>query len=74
MMSANTAPGIYYRNANSLSSSVGWKKILDSSNFNSYSPKLDGTGASGTWSISITGNANTVDNIHATGFLRWKGM
>lgn len=74
MMSANTAPGIYYRNANGLSSSVGWKKLLDSSNFNSYSPKLDGTGASGTWNISITGNANTVDNIHATGFLRWKGM
>lgn len=74
MMSANTTPGIYYRNANGLSSSVGWKKLLDSSNFNSYSPKLDGTGASGTWNISITGNANTVDNIHATGFLRWKGM
>lgn len=59
MMSANTAPGIYYRNADGLSSSVGWKKLLDSSNFNSYSPKLDGTGASGTWNISVSGNAAT---------------
>ena len=31
---------------------------LTSSNYNSYSPKLDGTGATGTWGISITGNAN----------------
>lgn len=36
MMSANTAPGIYYRNANGLSSSVGWKKLLDSGNFGDY--------------------------------------
>lgn len=69
MMSANTAPGIYYRNANGLSSSVGWKKLLDSSNFNSYSPKLDGTGARGTWGINITGNADTVDGFHANGLL-----
>ena len=62
MISSNTAPGIYYRNANGLSSSVGWKKLLDSSNFNSYSPKLDGTGASGTWGINISGNANSATN------------
>ena len=36
MMSANTAPGMYYRNANGLSSSVGWKKLLDSGNFGDY--------------------------------------
>ena len=36
MMSANTAPGMYYRNANGLSSSVGWKKLLDSGNFEDY--------------------------------------
>lgn len=33
--------------------------VLDSNNYNSYSPTLTGTGASGTWGISITGNAAT---------------
>lgn len=39
-----------------------WRKQLDSSNYNSYSPTLTGTGASGTWSINVTGNAATVTN------------
>ena len=34
--------------------------IIHSGNYNSYSPKLDGTGASGTWGISISGNAKTL--------------
>ena len=38
--------------------------ILTSANYNLYSPKLDGTGASGTWNINITGNADTVDGLH----------
>lgn len=33
--------------------------IIDASNYNSYSPTLTGTGASGTWGINITGNAAT---------------
>ena len=33
--------------------------FLDSNNFNSYSPTLTGTGASGTWGISVSGNAAT---------------
>jgi hypothetical protein len=33
--------------------------VLDSNNYNSYSPTLTGTGASGTWAINITGNAAT---------------
>ena len=47
-----------------------WRTILDSSNFNSYAPKLDGTGASGTWGINISGNAatatdaDTLDGVH----------
>lgn len=40
---------------------VGWYKMLDSGNYNSYSPKLDGTGASGTWSINVTGSANCLN-------------
>ena len=31
--------------------------VLDSDNYNKYAPKLDGTGATGTWSINISGNA-----------------
>ena len=40
----------------------GWYKMLDSSNYNSYSPKLDGTGATGTWGISISGKAYTASS------------
>lgn len=36
-----------------------WYTLLHSGNYNSYSPTLTGTGASGTWGISITGNATT---------------
>jgi hypothetical protein len=33
--------------------------VLHAGNYNSYSPTLTGVGASGTWGISISGNANT---------------
>ena len=38
----------------------GGNQVLHAANYNSYTPTLTGTGASGTWSISITGNANAV--------------
>jgi hypothetical protein len=38
---------------------IGGSQVLDAANFNSYSPTLTGTGASGTWGISISGNAAT---------------
>ena len=48
------------------SSSWGnWYKFLHSGNYNSYSPKLDGTGASGTWGISISGNAATATKLQS---------
>lgn len=34
-----------------------WRILLDTGNYNSYSPKLDGTGATGNWEINITGSA-----------------
>ena len=34
-----------------------WRTVLDSGNYNNYSPTKTGTGASGSWGISITGNA-----------------
>ena len=33
--------------------------ILHTNNFNSYAPTLTGTGASGTWSINVTGSAGS---------------
>jgi hypothetical protein len=36
--------------------------ILHAGNYNSYSPTLTGTGASGTWGISISGNAATASS------------
>jgi hypothetical protein len=48
--------------------SAPWRTMLDSSNYNTYSPTLTGTGASGTWGISITGNSATVTNgVYTTG-------
>ena len=36
-----------------------WSMMLTTSNYNSYAPSLTGSGASGTWGISISGNAAT---------------
>jgi hypothetical protein len=36
-----------------------WRKFLDSATYNSYSPTLTGGGASGTWSINVTGSAGS---------------
>lgn len=43
-----------------------WRALLHSGNYNSYAPTLTGGGASGNWGINITGNADTVDNFHAS--------
>ena len=40
-----------------------WKKLLDSSNYNSYSPTLSGVGATGTWGINITGSAGSAGSV-----------
>lgn len=39
-----------------------WYKFLNSNNYNDYAPKKDGTGASGSWGISITGSANSASS------------
>ena len=44
-------------------SEVAWKTLLSSSNYNSYSPTLTGVGASGTWGISVSGNAATATKL-----------
>lgn len=37
----------------------GWHKLLTSNNYTDYTVTKTGVGASGTWGINITGNANT---------------
>jgi hypothetical protein len=44
-----------------------WRTVLDSSNYTSYAPGLTGSGASGTWGISVTGNAATVGGYAVSG-------
>ena len=44
-----------------------WRTVIDSGNYNSYAPTLGGTGASGTWSISVTGNAVTAGGLAVHG-------
>lgn len=56
----------YYRSYGSNAWS-DWVKYLSSANYNSYAPTLTGTGASGTWNISITGNATTISAGESTG-------
>ena len=49
-----------------------WNTILDSENYNLFAPTKTGGGASGTWGINISGNADsatnadTVDGYHAS--------
>lgn len=50
-----------------------WHKLLHDGNYNYFSPTLTGGGASGTWSISITGDAGTLNGHHSNEFLRCRG-
>lgn len=50
-----------------------WNTILDSENYNLFAPTKTGGGASGTWGINISGNADTVDGYHEDSFLRYRG-
>jgi hypothetical protein len=46
-------------NFNTTAVKLNGNQILHAGNYNSYAPTLTGTGASGTWSISISGNSAT---------------
>ena len=39
---------------------IGGSQVLYAGNYNSYAPTLTGTGATGTWAINISGNANNI--------------
>ena len=52
--------GIFRRSSTTSADTWGsWLKLLDSSNYTGYTVKKDGTGATGTWGINISGNAAT---------------
>lgn len=52
----NTA-GLYWRQSSG-NSWLSWQKLLHSGNYTSYTVTKTGSGASGTWGINITGDAN----------------
>lgn len=59
--------GIAIRQATSATVWGAWRTMLHSNNFTSYSPSLTGSGASGSWAISVTGNAATATNMAYSG-------
>lgn len=54
---------VYLGYANKTAASFNIRTILTSANYNSYAPSKTGTGASGTWGISINGNAATATKL-----------
>jgi hypothetical protein len=55
----------------------GWYnsyRILDSSNYTTYTVKKDGTGATGTWNIDINGTANNASKLGNKGLAWWNGI
>lgn len=65
---------MYFRTRSDWATSTwgDWKHLLDSSNYTTYTVTKTGTGASGTWGISVTGSAATLYNSNA-GTLNWSG-
>ena len=45
---------------------IGSSQVLYAGNYNTYAPTLTGTGASGTWGISITGNSAATSSLNST--------
>ena len=55
--------GLAYRSAPDTSTTFSeWATLITDKNYTSYTVKKDGTGASGTWGINISGNAGTATN------------
>jgi hypothetical protein len=50
---------------NTASLSINGNTVLHAGNYTSYSPSLTGTGASGTWGISISGSAANATDLNA---------
>lgn len=54
---------LFYTSNGSKHSSGGWSRVLTNRNYTIYTVTKTGGGASGTWGISITGNAATANRI-----------
>lgn len=51
-----------------------WRKLLHDGNYNSYAPTLTGGGASGTWGISVSGSAASLNlSGHTISNSAWAG-
>lgn len=55
----------FYGRKTNGSGTTGWVQFLTSGNYNSYSPTLTGTGASGSWGINVTGYAKYLSGAPA---------
>lgn len=53
--------GLYWRQSSG-NSWLSWNKLIHSGNYTDYTVTKTGSGASGTWGISITGNAATASS------------
>lgn len=60
---ASSPPHMYIRRMTSTPAWGVWGTILDNANYSNYTVTKTGTGASGTWGISITGNSATTNKI-----------
>lgn len=62
----STSGGLWWRPKQGPIGWHSWEKIITTVNYNSYSPTLTGTGASGTWGINITGSSATTSAVSGT--------
>ncbi len=65
--------GLAIRQATSATVWGPWRTILNSNNYNTYSPTLTGTGASGSWGISVTGSAATLTTARTINGVSFNG-
>ena len=62
--------GLWYRSGWGTDQKA-WARLLDSNNYTNFVPTKTGAGASGTWGISISGNANTASTASS---VAWSGV
>ena len=59
-LNASGLPGLALRNGINSTWNATWYQMLHSGNYTSYAPSLTGSGASGNWSINVTGSSESV--------------
>lgn len=62
---------LWFRKAISSTAWGRWQKIITSYNYNLFAPKLDGTGANGTWNININGSASKAAQLSGGSVATW---